>query len=113
MRKLTTVVGMNELTFQPILKILMRDNSVTTELYSGELKTSKYTAEEKAKIDMINKALSDNNLPLMTDEEQDWAVGMHLKNIPDPTTEELERLAGYKVEKKIVYLDKDASNELA
>ena len=113
MRKLVSVIGFDEATFQPTLTIKMNNDGVSSELFAGKLEVGNYTAEETAKINLYNKALIDNDLPLMTVEEEEWAVGKHLKK-PDPTTEELERLAGYKVEKKITYLDKkDESNELA
>jgi hypothetical protein len=113
MRKIVSTIRFDEATFQPILTIKMNNDGVSSELFSGKLEVGKYTAEETAKINLYNKALIDNDLPLMTVEEEEWALGKHLKK-PDPTTEELERLAGFKVEKKIIYLDKkDESNELA
>jgi len=112
MRKLVAMTTVDKKTFQPILKIRMNDSGVSSELFTGKMEVHKYTAEETAKINMFNKALLDNDMPLMSDEEADWSVGMHLKNIPEPTIEELQHLAGYRVEKKIIYLDKELSNEL-
>lgn len=112
MRKIVRKIALDPETFTPVLKIMLNDNGNVIELFSGDAPIYKYTAEEREQIIAINRALVDCDMPEMTEEEADWSVGMHLKNIPEPTTEELERLAGYRVEKTIVYLDKAVTDEL-
>lgn len=105
MRKLRVYTQMDPNTFEPVLKVTSSENGVGTLLFEGKLKPGRYSAADQAKIDMFDKALVDNGLPTMTQEEADWSVGKHLENEPVATEEEIQRLAGFRVEKKIIKLD--------
>jgi hypothetical protein len=92
-------------TFEPVLQITYSENGVGTQLFSGKLKPGRYTAAEQATVDMFDKALRDNGLPIMTQEEADWSVGFGLAPKQDVTEEELQRLAGFAVVKKYIVFD--------
>jgi hypothetical protein len=103
MRKLRVYTEMDPNTFEPVVKITSSDDGVGTLLFEGKLNPGRYTAAEQAKIDMFDKALRDNGLPIMTQEEADWSIGK--PSLPEPSEEEIQRLAGFRVEKKIIKLD--------
>lgn len=72
-------------------------------------KKSAYTVEEQHQIDMANKLLVDNSMEEMTEVEERKYIsplsvinGVVVKEIA--STDELARLAGYKIENKITYL---------
>ena len=112
MRKITEYINFDKTTFGETLDIWMLEDGVKTLLSTIKLEKPKYTPAQLLTINRFNKALADNDLPVMTEEEADWAVGMYLtptdKDV-NTTEEELQRLAGYKVEKKITYLDKNSA----
>jgi len=106
MRKFIYAVGMDTDTFQPILKIRQKnEQGSVVELFSGRLEAhplaGKYSTEEIAKIDTVNKLLEEK----MTVEEMDYLVDpLGLKELEKKTPEpsDIQRLAGFKVEKKII-----------
>jgi hypothetical protein len=111
MRKITEYINFDKSTFgETLLDIWMLEGGAKTLLSSCTLETHKFTPAQLLTINRFNKALIDNDLPVMTEEEANWAVGKHLISRDVNTTEEeLQRLAGYKVEKKITYLDQNSA----
>lgn len=110
MRKICLQTVLNASTFAPtsILVIKNEDGTKTVfkkvhEFDNGPL--SKYTAEQRMEITKINYLLKENNQPEMTPEEMDWAIegpfGHWNKRASETTEEDLQALAGFKVEKSI------------
>ena len=100
MRKFRNSVISDPKTFEPILHLSMTENGVGELLFSGPMAKTRYTAEQQARINTMNKVLFDRELPLMSQEEADFFVGIHPSQIDkDPTEAELQALAGFKVEK--------------
>lgn len=116
MRKILYTIGTDDDSFAPFLLIKMRDEDGTvTELFKEEfvIKDTKYTAEQQAKINQVNSLLSMNGSQPLTEEECDWMLDPNsFKAYMDAEIEEdkLQRLAGFKVEKKITYFD-DVAHE--
>ena len=105
-------MGFNGKTFMSELVIKMRDEDGTvTELFREDLAKdydSKYTPEQQAKINQVNGLLEMNGGHPMTEEECDWMLDPNAcKAYMDAELEEeeLQRLAGFKVEKKITYFN--------
>ena len=85
--------------------IIVKDGDKLEE-FKGKLtifKKSKYTIEQLQAIDQVNNVLENNNQPLMTDEEIEhllYPFGKEQK----VDTEDLQALAGFRVEKTIIPL---------
>lgn len=67
----------------------------------------KYTREQQAVFRMFNEKLVDIGEPEMTDDEKDFffKLGKYDPNNIVKEPEDLQKLAGFKVEKKIIYTD--------
>lgn len=117
MRKVLYTMGFNDKTFVPYVVIKMRDeDGVVTELFKEDVTVdhnNKYTPEQQAKINQVNGLLSMNGEHPMTEEECDWMLDPNAykaymeEKLED---EQLQRLAGFKVEKKITYFN-DVAHE--
>jgi hypothetical protein len=112
MRKfaITTILDRN--TFQTTQTIMERDDAgVITELYSGPSLDvyPKYTAAQLGKIDAVNSVLATKGEAPLTEAEIQFLIDpMHDASAEKLKAEDLQRLAGFTVEKKIVYLDKQS-----
>ena len=112
MRKVTYTIEFNNETFVPhlVIKMLNEDGQVT-ELFREEITAqlnSKYTPEQQAKINQVNNVMLATGNGVLTEEECDWMLDpnsfrAHMEEKLDD--EQLQRLAGFKVEKKITYFD--------
>ena len=110
MRKFIYAQILDPLTFDLALTIVEKDeNGNTTVLLKEPVKRhplpNRYTKEEIEQIEKVNSVLSDRGEAPMTEEEMEYFVDpMGLtrleKKTPDP--EDIQKLAGFKVEKKIV-----------
>jgi hypothetical protein len=74
--------------------------------------TSRYTPEEQETIDLCNKILADSGKSELSEEEIDYMLDpIGLKKLGDDerynidNQENLQKLAGFKVEKKVISLD--------
>ena len=111
MRKVLYTIGIDKETFTPFLLIKLRDEDGTvTELFKEEFvaKDTKYTAEQQAKINQVNTLLGINGKSPMTEEECDWMLDPNAYKAymdAEIQEDELQRLAGFKVERKITYFD--------
>jgi hypothetical protein len=113
MRKIVYAISFDEKSFTPFLTIKMRgEDGKVSVLFREEMSKqvdSKYTPEQQAKINQVNQILSMNGEPPITEEECDYMVGplgadkAYIGS--DLDEEELQRLAGFKVEKKITYFN--------
>jgi hypothetical protein len=103
MRKFRKQVVADQKTFEPILHIYLTENGKGRKIFSGPLMVGRYTAEQQATINVINKVLTDQDLPIMSQEEADFAAEIHptQKLREDPSEEELQQLAGFKVTKTV------------
>ena len=118
MRKIVYGIDFDKERFAPFLQIKMREEDGTVSvLFREEMVSeidSKYTPEQQAKINQVNQLLGMNGNPPMTEEECDWMLDpKSYKAYMDAEIqeEELQRLAGFKVEKKITYFN-DISHEV-
>jgi len=59
-------------------------------------------AEDVIKIQQCNRILAHNNEPLLTDAEADWMLDP-LKNNINLETDDLQKLAGFEIDKSINY----------
>lgn len=109
MRKVLYQLAIDPSTFEPVTVIKMRDEDGTVIVLLKEnfnsLVDGKYTPEQRAKIDQTNALLLAKGHRPLTEEECDWMLvpSSHRTQTEDPAEEELQRLAGFKVEKKITY----------
>ena len=109
MRKILYTLAIDNKTFEPLTVIRMREEDGTVvELYRDTFNSTidgKYTPEQRAKIDQTNALLLAKGYLPLTDEEADWMLvpTSHKTQTTDPAEDELQRLAGFKVEKKITY----------
>lgn len=112
MRKIVYSIEYDKERFSPFLIIKMKDEDGTVSvLFREEMVSdidSKYTPEQQAKINQVNQLLGMNGNPSMTEEECDWMLDPNAyKAYMESKLEEeaLQRLAGFKVEKKITYFN--------
>ena len=120
MRKIIYNKHINPTTFKPIMQIILKDvdgNIITLcdEPFKLFLEPEpKYSPEELEKINICNEYLAKNGHELMTEEEISYMLDpTGLSKLDDAvgTIEDLQKLAGFKVEKTIVYLDKKVEND--
>jgi hypothetical protein len=116
MRKIILIQEIDKDSFQPTITIKQKndDGSIST-LFSETLQWTpppKYTKQEQEKIDSVNSVLSKKGMDLLTDDEIDYmldpsGLNKRLKEVEDEMKdpEKLQKLAGFKVEKRIVPLD--------
>jgi hypothetical protein len=116
MRKIILIKELDIESFQPKITLKQKNNdgSIIT-LFSSTLEllpTPKYTKEQVEKINFCNTILANKGMNLLTNEEIEYMLdpsGMEKrlgeleKEMQD--TENLQKLAGFKVEKKIIPLD--------
>lgn len=116
MRKIIVVKELDPTTFLPNITIKQKhDDGSVSELYSATLEWQpepKYTKEQLEKIDSCNTVLAEKGMDLLTEEEIEYMLdpegfGKRLtdleKEMKDPKN--LQKLAGFRVEKKIIPLD--------
>lgn len=117
MRKFILNKTLDPKTFEMTGRLVQRDGDNVNTIYDDSVeefipKESKYTKEQREHIDLCNKILESKNMDLLTENEIEYLLdpsGINRKlddlekQITD--TETLQRMAGFKVEKKIVPLD--------
>jgi hypothetical protein len=116
MRKFILIKEINGETFQPIVTIKQKhnDGSVST-LFTETLEwtpPSKYTKEQQEQIDSCNTILANKGMDALTEEEIEYMLdpsnmSKRLLELEKEmsNTETLQRMAGFRVEKKIIPLD--------
>lgn len=98
-------------TFDIRVHLSMKKDDGTVTVLLNKLKPiedlSKYTREQQAVFKMFNEKLVDIGEPEMTDDEKDFCfkLGKYDPNSIVKEPEDLQALAGFKVEKKIIYTD--------
>lgn len=109
MRKILLQHALKPDTFEPTLSIVVKNEDGTKIVYKKTLTVesdplSKYTEAQRTIINNINAMLKENDQPLMTTEEMDWAADPYGQiAISTQTTEEdLQALSGFRVEKKLM-----------
>lgn len=109
MRKVICTLSFDTEKFEPYQIIKVRDeNGVITELLREEIPIEKYTLAELRKIDQCNAALRNHSMTEMTEEEIEFMLhptGGTKSEDEKVTEDELQRLAGFKVEKTVTYYD--------
>ena len=116
MRKFILNTYIDTKTFNPMAHLVEKIETENVTIFQGKIDLvepkSKYTKEELKKINICNKILSEKGLEELTNDEIEFMLdpaGMikRLKSVEnqmkDP--EVLQRMAGFKVEKKIIQLD--------
>lgn len=114
MRKIILKRAIDPNSFKSIVELLEKhDDGSVKSLHRKEFKPvkEKYTKEEKEQIQICNSILKEENLPELTEEEIDYMLDPYglkkrSKNLDKQMDdlENLQRLAGFKVEKKIISL---------
>jgi len=113
MRKFLETIAVDTSGFDPYLIITMKDESgsntvlLKTKMEPDNSVKSKYSLTEQKRIDRINQLLMERGFATMTEPESDFLIdpnGLRWNKI-DTNTEDLQRLAGFTVEKKITYYD--------
>lgn len=110
MRKIINDVVLDPKNFQPIERVIVKENGQVSLLHKNVYKETpldKYTAAQRERIIKVNAVLEKNGMSSMTDEEIDYMldpIGNKLGGFGN-TPEELQFLAGFKVEKRIVPID--------
>lgn len=118
MRKIIYNKHVDPTTFLPTMQIILKDKdgNITTLCNEPmEWVQSKYSPEELKKINLCNEHLAKNGHELMTDEEISYMLDpTGISKLADTvkTKEDLQKLAGFKVEKTIVYIDKKVENDI-
>lgn len=113
MRKILLTQGINLDTFAPMVEVFEVIGKGEKEVLLREelavSKPSRYTPEEQAKIDTCNRALQSKGKDPLSEEEIDYMLdpANMIKRIDNLSkemddTENLQKLAGFKVEKHIV-----------
>lgn len=114
MRRFLGNVMIDPESFDPFYYLVEKDESGKIirkfkEVYTSRPKP-KYTAEEQDQINRCNDVLIKNQLPVLTEEEEEFLIRpfVNVNNRLDAlekkaeTTEGLQELAGFRVEKKII-----------
>lgn len=106
MRKIYYASERDAATFEPKLKIFVKEENGEKIQLEIKLPETKYTAEQRETIAQVNAAFDEHSMQNMTEEEIEYMLKLLPggEEPPDPTDEELQYLAGFKVEKKIIYI---------
>lgn len=115
MRKIVLITYLDPESFMPKISIKQKnEDGEIVELYSATLQSkskSKYTKEEMEKIDMVNSVLNEKGMDELTEEEIEYLLDpadmkKRLEEIEENmgNPENLQKLAGFRIEKKIVPL---------
>ena len=115
MRKIILINEIDPVTFLPkvILKEKLSDGSVVVHLEELlVLANQKYSKEELSKINDCNTILASKGLAPLTDDEADYMLDpegfnkrLDALETEMQDSETLQKLAGFKVEKRIISLD--------
>jgi hypothetical protein len=119
MRKIRIQDEINFKTFLPTTKIsVIQEGKFEPEVIFEKAhehkpkmiyRNKEYSFEDYQKIELCNQALINKEYDIMTIEEADEMLWLsnkaYTKKYEDADTDELQRLAGFKVEKKIITLD--------
>jgi hypothetical protein len=116
MRKIILHTALNPANFNEIVKLIEKtDEGEIVTIHEEEIAWTpapKYTKEQQEKIDRCNRILENKEMDTLTEEEIEFmldptGVNRRLDNLEKhmANTETLQRMAGFKVEKKIVPLD--------
>jgi hypothetical protein len=116
MRKIILVKKVDPESFQPLITVTQKhDDGTFSTLFSQTLEwtpPAKYTKEQLEKIETCNNVLISKNMEPLTEEEIEYMLdpeGVYKrlteieKEMSDPET--IQRMAGFRVEKKIISLD--------
>jgi hypothetical protein len=102
MRKFLWQVVMNPLTYDAMLNIHVRDNDISTKLYSGKVINkyesfeTKLMSEEYFKLKFVNDVLVSKDMLIMTEDEFNYMIdplAFSFINKPE-SVEDLQKLAG-------------------
>jgi hypothetical protein len=116
MRKIILIKEVDRESFQPKITIKQKnDDGSVVELYSATLgwqPEPKYTKEQMEKINSCNTVLKEKGMDPLNEEEIEYmldpsGIEKRLTELEKEmqNTETLQKLAGFRVEKKIVPLD--------
>jgi hypothetical protein len=108
MRKIIAHKSLNPDTFAPIVTVVVKNSDGSKNVYKQTFDAQKdpmdkYTEEQRRTLNGINYVLEENDQPIMTLEEMDWAADPYGVGAREKATteEELQALSGFTI-KKIV-----------
>jgi len=107
MRKIKTTIVLDPISFEMRMQVLVRDENDNKVKFETTLRERKYTAAQRELIALVNGILTENEQDFLTEEEIEFLL--RPISTEEPTEEEIQALAGFKVEKKIIYTDKQES----
>lgn len=105
MRKIAKIFELDEITFDSkyVYKMLDLDGSIITLATEPSKEHNNYTAEQKLEIIRVNEMLKEKDKLPLTESEIEWMFkGSPKTDITE--VEQLQKLAGFAVEKKITYV---------
>lgn len=116
MRKIILHTSLNVENFNTIIKLVeKKENNEIIIIHEEEIENqprSKYTPEQQEKINRCNNILEKKGLDPLNDDEIEFmldptGINQRLDNIEKQMSdaESLQKMAGFKVEKKIISLD--------
>jgi hypothetical protein len=100
MRKIHTGAILDTETWLPRIQVIVLNEDGTKEIFTNTY-DEKYPPEQAAIINRINNAFTKHNQLLLTDEEIEYLF--RETKVVEPSEEDLQKLAGFTVEKKIIY----------
>ena len=108
MRKIRAIKTLNPVTFEPMFKLLVRDEKGDVHTFKDTLtldvaEPPKYSPEEMALITEVNQTLKSDGYAIMTEEEEQGLISGGSDDYQTEITsiDELTRLSGYEVAKEI------------
>jgi len=103
MRKINTEVVLHPDTFNPVFRVFVVNEDGSKEKFAHEL-VEKYTPEQSVMIGRVNATFIKNGQDMLTEDEINYLI--RKPEVDEPTEQDLQKLAGFTVEKKIIYDNK-------
>jgi len=102
MRKINIITSIDPKSYAPYMLLRIKDGDDRLEFKEEvQLPASKYTSAEIRRIDACNMLLLKNGQSAMKDDETEFFIHPIVAKQPSP--EDLQKLSGFSVEKKITY----------
>jgi len=103
MRKINTTKVLNPSSYEPAIAIYVINEDGSKEQFLAN-DHQQYTPAQMHLINRINTTFTKNGKPVLSEEEINYLL--RSDELVEPNEEELQKLAGFTVEKKIIYNDK-------
>jgi hypothetical protein len=101
MRKINTTTALNSENFYSTIQVFIINEDGTKERLVNDVDL-KYTPEQVVLIGQVNNTLLKNGKELLSEDEITYLILE--PDVEEPTEQDLQKLAGFTVEKKIIYI---------